>query len=164
MRWGWREWEIGIGKYMRIEWRPQGQQVGWIDGQDLYLEADAAYAKAQKLARDCRDNLTVMLPALKRRLKERGLLDSTTQATGREWLDVRRTLQGQRRKVLHLDSNSLLSLERSQWSQSGDGSYLADPEMKPNKGAAMSEDRDDGSEGSKTEHTHGGTLNRRLSR
>ena len=130
-RWGWREWEIGVGSHMRTEWRPQGQQVGWIDGHNLYLEADAAYAEAQKLARDGGDSLTVMLPTLKRRLKEGGLLASTTQAAGREWLDVRRTLQGQRRKVLHLDSNSLVSPERGQWSQSGDGSYLADSEMAP---------------------------------
>ena len=162
--------------------------MGWIDGQDLYLEADAAYAEAQKLARDGGDSLTVMLPTLKRRLKERGLLASTTQAAGREWLDVRRTLQGQRRRVLHLDSNSLIPPERSQWSQSGDGSYLADPEMapkdgsktdnppelwshemEPNRGAAISEEGDDGSKGSKgsngskTQHLPRAKAKRRLS-
>jgi len=181
-RWGWRELEIGTGDRTRIEWRPQGRQVGWIDGQDLYLEANAAFAGAQNLGRDVGDSLTVLLSALKRRLKERGLLASTEQTAGRGWIDVRRTLQGQRRKVLHLDSNSLIPPERSQWSQSGDGSYLADPEMapkdgsktdnppefwshemEPDKGVAISENGDDGSKGSNTEHTHGGTLNRRMS-
>ena len=148
--WGWREVEIGAGNYMRIEWRPQGQLVGWIDGQDLYLEADAAFAEVQKLARDGGDSLTVTLPTLIRRFKERGLLASTEQTAERGWLQVRRSLQGRRRRVLHLDSNSLIPPERSQWSQSGDGSYLADPEIAPK-------------DGSKTEHTHGGTLNRRMS-
>jgi len=50
-RWDWREWETWTGDLMRIDWRSQGQQVGWIDGQDLYLEANAVYTEAQKLAR-----------------------------------------------------------------------------------------------------------------
>ena len=183
--WGWREVEIGAGNYMRIEWRPQGQLVGWIDAQDLYLEADAAFAEVQKLARDGGDSLTVTLPTLIRRFKERGLLASTEQTAERGWLQVRRSLQGRRRRVLHLDSNSLVAPQWSQWSQTEDPPYLEEASVAPNDGSTtdnppglwshemepysdvtVSEEGADGtkgSNGSKTQDIRGPKAKRRLS-
>ena len=103
----------------------------------------------------------------------------------RSWLDEGRTLQGQRRKVIHIDSNYSIPTEWSKGSQSGDGSYLADHEMapkdgsktdnprelwshemEPNRGAAIAEEGDDGSKGSngsKTQHLPRAKAKRRLS-
>jgi Domain of unknown function (DUF927) len=100
--WGWREVVVGTGDYTRDDLRPQGEHIGWLEGGEVYLQADAAYAVVQQLARDGGDALMVTLPTLKKRLKERGLLGSTEQRGGRERLEVRRHLQGKRRNVLHI--------------------------------------------------------------
>ena len=105
--WGWREVEIGTGLYARRDFQPQGERIGWIDGAELYLQADAAYAAAQKLARDEGDNLPVTLSTLKRRLKEQGFLASVEQTGDKERLVVRRTLEGRRRHVLHIKPGAL---------------------------------------------------------
>jgi hypothetical protein len=96
--WGWREREIRTGGDSRIEYQPQGTRIGWIEGTDLLLEPEASYAVVQDLARVQGDSLPVSGPTLRRRLKERGLL--VTHEQGK--LLTRRTLDGQRRFVLHL--------------------------------------------------------------
>lgn len=63
--WGWREVVIGAGDNERQEWRPQGERVGWIDGDDLYLQPDAAFAVAQRLSRETEDWLPASLQTLK---------------------------------------------------------------------------------------------------
>jgi hypothetical protein len=93
--WGWR--------FFGDEWRPQGERVGWIDGEDLYLQPEAAYAAAQKQGQDAGDPLTVASRTLNKRLHERGLLLSIEAPH----LTVRRVLQGKRSRVLHLPAGSL---------------------------------------------------------
>lgn len=45
--WGWR-WRVkGI---QDGDWEPAGRRVGWIDGNDILLEPDAAFAAVQRLA------------------------------------------------------------------------------------------------------------------
>jgi hypothetical protein len=97
-RWGWRRRSSGPSE----EWQPQGYQIGWVDGQDLYLEPDAAYAAAQELAREQGDSFPVTAQTLRKRLREKGYLASVDAQ--RQKLTVRRTLQGSRRDVLHLSS------------------------------------------------------------
>ncbi len=104
-RWGWREATVGAGEHVRQEWRPQGHRVGWVDGFDVYLEPDAAYAAANNLAREQSDGLAISARTLRKRLHERGLLASTD--TEREVLTVRKTLEGKRREVMHLRAASL---------------------------------------------------------
>ena len=125
--WGWRKVPVGASDYQRSEWRPQGQRIGWIEGEDLYLEPDAAYAEAQGLAKAQGDNLPVTLYTLKRRLKERHLLVSTEQHGGKERLEVRRTLEGKRRMVLHLNSSSLIPPEVPQVPPIPDSPYGDQP-------------------------------------
>ena len=96
-RWGWR--------ISGDEWRPQGARLGWLDGEDLYLEPDASYAAAQKQGRDSGDAPSVTLRTLKKRLDERGLLRSKDD--GRQVLTVRRAAEGSRRNVLHVASDLL---------------------------------------------------------
>src|SRR5215207_2417306 len=95
--WGWR--------LCGDEWRPQGEWVGWITGEDLYLEPEAAFAAAQRQGRDSGDALTISSKTLRRRLHERGLLASMDDTRG--VLTVRRVLDGSRRNVLHTSSNLL---------------------------------------------------------
>ncbi len=96
--WGWR--------ILGEEWRPQGARVGWLDGENLYLEPDAAFAAAQRQGRDSGDALTVTKQTLKKRLDERGLLRS--KDSGRQVLTVRRALEGSRKNVLHTASDFLV--------------------------------------------------------
>ena len=97
------------------EWRPRGEKVGWLTEEGLYLEPDAAYAAAQKLARDSGDTISITAQTLRKRLHEHGLLASTDQA--RDRLTVRRILEGERRAVLHLHPDTLTADSPEQPSQ-----------------------------------------------
>jgi hypothetical protein len=91
-RWGWRV-EGDLCK-------PQGLCVGWLADGQLYLEPEASYAAVQRLARDQNESFAVSQHALRRRLRDKGLLGTTDRERGR--LTVRKTLQGTRREVLHI--------------------------------------------------------------
>ncbi len=96
--WGWRHTGDGCD--------PLGRRIGWIDGADLYLEPEAAYAEAQELARHQGDSLPVAPRTLWRRLRERGLLAGWDSLRQRN--TVRRTLGGVRdRDVLYLLADAL---------------------------------------------------------
>jgi hypothetical protein len=97
--WGWR--------FSGEEWRPQGERVGWVDEEHLYLEPEVAFAAAQRQGRDTGDPLAITGRTLNKRLHERGLLTSTDPPH----LTARRVLQGKRRRVLHLPADALSHLE-----------------------------------------------------
>jgi hypothetical protein len=103
--WGWRRATVGTGDHEREEWRPLGERVGWVEGDDLYLLPEAAYAAVQKQGRDSGEPLTVTERTLRKRLHERGLLLSVEGS--RPTFAVRRTLGGRRRGVLHLSTGFL---------------------------------------------------------
>jgi 3'-5' exonuclease len=89
------------------DWRPQGDRIGGVDGEDLYLEPAASYRVAQREAQGG-ESLTVGAQTLRKRLKDKGLLASVSES--RQTLLVRRTLEGVRdRSVLHLHLSSLFS-------------------------------------------------------
>jgi hypothetical protein len=46
--WGWRLESTTTPEC----WKPQGRQVGWVDGDDLFLDPEAAFAEVQKLAEE----------------------------------------------------------------------------------------------------------------
>jgi hypothetical protein len=73
-RWGWRHKTIGTGDFQRDEWQPQKDSIGWLDGDDLYLEPSSAFAELQGFAREQGDNIPVTERTLYKRLSERGLL------------------------------------------------------------------------------------------
>jgi hypothetical protein len=105
-RWGWRCVAVGSGDNARDEWRPQGHRLGWLDGADLFLEPEAAYAEAHALAREQGDSLPVQPRTLWRRLDERGLLAGRDDA--RQRYTVRRRLGGHdRREVLFVRADAL---------------------------------------------------------
>src|SRR5262249_20065796 len=57
--WGWRSTEIVTRDGRETRWEPLGRRVGWLDGLDLYLEPEAAYAEVQELARHQGESLPV---------------------------------------------------------------------------------------------------------
>jgi hypothetical protein len=91
-RWGWRP--------TGTEWQAQGRRIGWVDGDSVYLEPEAAYAEACELARQQGESFPITPNTLRRRLKDKGLLVTADTARGK--LTVRKTLQGNRREVLHV--------------------------------------------------------------
>jgi hypothetical protein len=104
--WGWRGAEVVSRDGRDTRWDPQGRCIGWIDGPDLYLEPEAAYAEAQEMARHQGESLPVAARTLVRRMHERGLLAS--RDTARKRLTVRRRLAGhERREVIYLRADSL---------------------------------------------------------
>ena len=105
--WGWREHVVGTGDFTREEWQPQGRRVGWTDADNLYLEPEASYAEAQELARQAGDSLGVSRQTLSKRLNEKNLLIGTGKDEGRETWLARKTLEGRRRSVLHVNIASL---------------------------------------------------------
>lgn len=113
--WGWREDSIGP---VSSEWRPQGELIGWLDGVNVYLEPETAYAVAQKLARDQNLSLPVQPKTLWKRLREKGLLTATegTKNTVKRQI----TQEGRKRRVLCLHFMSLLSSEKGDSGDSGD--------------------------------------------
>lgn len=94
------------GPQSALSYLPLGSRVGWVDGEDLYLEPEASYAAAQKMAHDQGAALPISPRTLSKRLKERGLLASWDAA--RQRTTVRRTLEGvAKREVLHLRPGAL---------------------------------------------------------
>lgn len=151
--WGWRETTIGTGMYQRDEWQPQGHRVGWVDGNNLFLDPDASYRAAEAMAGSSADGLVLTPRTLWKRLHERGLL--VTVEEHRRRLTVRQTIAGARRSVLHLRSASLVAQEvaqvaqsahdptqraensdlwADQWATSDDGQVKSGPENGPRNG------------------------------
>jgi hypothetical protein len=108
--WGWRFERDSAGEYEQHAWRPQGSRAGWIDDDDLCLDLEAALAGVHRVSQASGSGVTVTPKTLAKRLHERGFLHSTEQRRGS--LQVRRTLEGRRRSVLHL-AQSALTLEES---------------------------------------------------
>jgi hypothetical protein len=97
--WGWRTTTIHGECGSREAWQEQGYRIGWIDGDNLFLEPDASFAQAQRLAAEQGESLSVSQRTLHKRLHEKGLLASTDAR--RQTMTVRKTLEGKRREVLH---------------------------------------------------------------
>jgi len=115
--WGWREERAGGGEYERREWRPQGSRAGWVDGDDLYLDLEAALAGIQRVAQASGHGVAIGPKALAKRLHEGGYLRSTEKVQGA--LKVRRVIEGRRARVLHLSAEVISAEESGQSGQSG---------------------------------------------
>jgi hypothetical protein len=109
--WGWRLEDHartrpeGPAGY-RVSYQPQGRRVGWIDGENLYLEPEASFACAQRLASEQGESLCIAPRTLHKRLKEKQLLLSHEKGHGTN--TIRRILEGARRSVLHLSAGQFL--------------------------------------------------------
>jgi hypothetical protein len=89
--WGWRQ--DGFES-----WQPRGDRIGWVAGDTVFLEPEAAYAAAQRLAHDGGELLAVSNTTLFKRMHERGML--AVVDAGRNRLTVRKTVERKNREVL----------------------------------------------------------------
>jgi hypothetical protein len=85
---------------------PLGDCIGWVDGDNIYLEPNGAYRVVQVAANAAGESLPVSEQTLKKRLNEKGLLASIDAK--RQTLTIRRTLGGTSRSVLHFSRAALL--------------------------------------------------------
>jgi hypothetical protein len=90
-------------------WSPLGDCIGWVDGDDLYLEPAAFYRLVQVAGRDSGEGLPASLQILKKRLHEKGLLASVDDK--RQTLTVRKRIGGCSKDVLHLLRHTVLPEE-----------------------------------------------------
>jgi hypothetical protein len=113
-RWGWRGWTSHTSVDETVtSWHPADtrQRIGFVEGDDLYLLPEAAYAAVQEFVRSQQGTPLVQARTLWRRLSEAGLL--LTRDETRQRLTVRRTLAGGRLEVLHLAAPMFLGTEPS---------------------------------------------------
>jgi len=102
--WGWRQVVVGTGDNVREEWRAQGPRVGWVEGDNLYLEPDAALKVARRVGDAVGDPLSVGPKTLHKRLAEQGYLRSREAGT----LLTRKVVEGARRYLLHVGAQIFL--------------------------------------------------------
>ena len=81
------------------DWRPQGPKIGWVEGEDIYLQWKAAFAAAQKVGREIGDPIPVSINTLGKRLAQRRLLAS--MEARREVNHVRKMCEGAMQSVWH---------------------------------------------------------------
>jgi Domain of unknown function (DUF927) len=108
--WGWRP--LGSPEdeaWQERRYEPQGRCVGWIDGEDVYLDPESTFAEVNKLAAEQGRPLSVTASVLHKRMVEQRLL--VTAERGHH--TVRRLIGGARRRVLHLRSETVLSVPES---------------------------------------------------
>ena len=95
VRWGWAQ-GISAGGPL---WLPQGELVGWVDGDDLYLESSVAYKLARQHSDAEGQPLTISKRMLHEQLKERKKLAS---AGAKGHHTARHRLGGAQQTVVHL--------------------------------------------------------------
>lgn len=106
--WGWRvEEELGYhdqtGEWQARpwgEWRSQGKRIGWIEGDNLYIDPTGAFAVVQEMGRRTNNQITLTDHTLRKRLYEAGKLASTDIT--RKTRTIRKVVEGKRTEVLHL--------------------------------------------------------------
>jgi len=79
-------------------WRAQGERIGWIEDDQIYLQPDAAYSTVQRLASS--EGLTVTPQVLWKRLNQAGYLAATE--SNQQTLKVRKVVESRRQPVINL--------------------------------------------------------------
>lgn len=92
--WGWRGCDG--------DWIPQGQKVGWLDDEDLYLDPNAARAVVLEISNRTDQQMVISPTQLWQQLNSKGHLLSTDIESRRQTYPVRRTCEGKSQSVLHL--------------------------------------------------------------
>lgn len=84
----------------------QGECIGWVTHDSVFLQPETAFRVAQIAARDAGEALAVSQTTLRKRLHEKDLLASVDET--RNTLTVRRTFDGVSHNVLHFSRTVLL--------------------------------------------------------
>ena len=94
--WGWRD--------AGADWIPQGQKIGWLDGEGLYLDPNAARAVVLEISNRTDHQMVISSTQLWQQLKSKGYLLSTDIESNRQTYPVRRVCEGKSQGVLHLSA------------------------------------------------------------
>jgi len=82
--------------------------VGWIDGDNVYLEPDASYRVVKRYANEQNENLPLTQRTLWKRMADKNLLASREK--GKNVAKV--TVEGERRYVVHILATALSEEEK----------------------------------------------------
>lgn len=93
-RWGWSWQTVGDESV----WRPSHQHIGWLEGSDIYLEPQSAYAAVRGRAQAEGTDLGVRPMTQWKRLHEKGLLASRNKDSN----IVTRSIAGRDVGVVHI--------------------------------------------------------------
>lgn len=99
-RWGWRR--VGPED---SEWEKNGERIGYVEGEDVYLIPEIAFTVASRLSRENGEQITLTARMLWTRMKEAGLLIPPGKPKENKW---RKTLEGKPQQVLYLTAETFL--------------------------------------------------------
>jgi len=110
--WGWKQSSIyyNVADNSHSPWSASGDKIGWLNGNELFLQPENAFGVAQTMARNQNDSLPLSKATLLRRMAEGKWIrqDSDKKTT------LKRTILGKRQRVIVFPSaNSVLSIEKS---------------------------------------------------
>ena len=112
--WGWQgtPQRVFEGTTFRsdVTYVPRGRRLGWVVGEDVYLEPEAVHAEVQELARQQNESLPVSASTMRRRLKDQNLLASCEK----DKTTTRRLLEGRERKIIHPRGDTLFQKQGEQ--------------------------------------------------
>lgn len=103
--WGWRSSASGTGHWERMDWKPQGPKVGWINDGDIYLDPDASFSVVQKLADSHHRPIPLSPATLWRRVKD--YVPPILASCDHERTTTKRTFGGVRKTVVHIRMDAL---------------------------------------------------------
>ena len=84
----------------------RGECIGWLDGDNLYLDPEVSHAVAQNLAQAQNETFVVTAGTVRHHLRDRDCIVSCD--TKRQRLTIRKTIASLRREVLHLRRQYLI--------------------------------------------------------
>ena len=94
-KWGWRAKQLAT----ETIWQAQGDCIGWVDKDGLYLVVEVAFDIARRMGGG---DFSVTAETLLRRMADRKLILTIDKRGGRRRLQVRKTIAGARQTVLHV--------------------------------------------------------------
>lgn len=122
---GWRFVTSGRGSFAITDWARQGTMLGWMKGEDLFLEPGASFAEVMKLANDQRATFATSQGVVWKRMKDFKLL---VPGEGRH-LKTKVFLQGQQMRLVRVPTSAF----------NGANLWETDPRQKVGKSDSQSE-------------------------
>jgi DNA polymerase I-like protein with 3'-5' exonuclease and polymerase domains len=112
--WGWERMKTEDGV---VSWKPGRTLVGWLEGDNAYLEPEQSFALVQRLAGDQGDSIAIGAKTLHKRMREQHVL--VVQEPSQDRTTVRKSINGKRQRVLAIPHRVLSAPEPVQSGQSG---------------------------------------------
>lgn len=115
LNYGWTETiqDADSADNQRVTLRGGGIQIGWVDGDDIYLNPSAAYKAAKAMGEATGDPLTTLEVTLRKFLVKDGLVATTDLERARHTITVRRRIGNVQYDVLHISKSVFFPDEQS---------------------------------------------------